>query len=239
MSKRKFWLVLSSFIILGLFIFIINKQVSTTHARHSYHHPLSGRTIVLDPGHGGPDGGAKGGGVHEKDVTLAIAKRVQSYLQEAGAYVILTRNEDTDLADEGTTGLSRRKTQDLKQRVKIMEEADPDCVVSIHLNAIPSSRWRGAQTFYYPNKEENKRLAIFIQHAMKSGLNNTDRLAKMIPHIYILKRAQVPAALVEVGFLSNPDERALLKTEPYQQKIAESIYLGISRYFTNEKTPAS
>ena len=153
--------------------------------------------------------------------------------------MVLTRSKDQDLASEDTKGMSRRKTEDLKARAKKMDEADPDCVISIHLNAIPSSRWRGAQTFYHPKDKENMILARFIQKSIASELQNTDRLAKTINHVYLLRRAQAPAALVEVGFLSNPGERELLKTEEYQQKVAESVYQGIMRYFTNEKPPAS
>lgn len=239
MSRRKIGIILSGILLLGLLFFLISKGDSHTQAFHHFHHPLAGRTIVLDAGHGGPDGGAEGGSIQEKDVTLAITKRIRDYLQEAGAYVVLTRTKDEDLASEDTKGLSRRKTEDLKARAKVMDKADPDCFVSIHLNAIPSSRWRGAQTFYHPKDKQNMILARFIQQSITNELQNTDRMAKTIQHVYLLRRAQAPAALVEVGFLSNPSERQLLETEEYQQKVAESIYQGIMRYFTKEKPPAS
>lgn len=239
MGRGRIWIILSGVLAVGLLFFLIAKTDSHTHALHPFQNPLAGRTIVLDPGHGGADGGAEGGTVQEKDVTLAITKRLQDYLQEAGAYVILTRSVDEDLASEQTKGLSRRKTEDLKQRAKIMDKAEPDCILSIHLNAIPSSRWRGAQTFYHPKNKENLILARFIQQSITKELKNTDRTAKTIQHVYLLRRAQAPAALVEVGFLSNPDERQLLKTEEYQQKISEAIYQGVMRYFTNEKPPVS
>lgn len=195
--------------------------------------PLSGKVIVLDPGHGGIDGGAiSKEGLVEKEVTLKIAKKLRDYLQQAGAIVILTRDDDRDLAD-GTEGT--RKRQDLRERVEKVEESGADLLVSIHLNSIPSPRWRGAQTFYNPTVAESERLAKLIQHELIKGLGNTDRLAIRDQEIFILKSAQVPAALVEAGFLSNPREAFLLGQEGYQGKIAESIYRGILRFMAGEQ----
>ncbi|HEX7064915.1 MAG TPA: N-acetylmuramoyl-L-alanine amidase CwlD [Bacillales bacterium] len=200
--------------------------------------PLSGKVIVLDPGHGGPDGGAVGKGpVVEKDVSLAISHYLKHYLQQAGALVLMTREKDQDLADGGTKGLSRRKTQDLQRRVEFVEQMDPDIVISIHLNAIPSPRWNGAQTFFDPHVEESEHLAKFIQDSLRFHLENTTRLAKAISTVYLLKTIDVPAALVEVGFLSNPEEKEMLKTEPYQKSVAASIYQGILRYYGGEPVP--
>lgn len=106
--------------------------------------PLSGKIIYLDPGHGGPDGGAVGGKLLEKDVTLEVAFRVRDYLQEQGALVIMTRESDTDLAPEGTKGYSRRKAEDLRQRVKLINHSEAELYISIHLNAIPSQKWSGS-----------------------------------------------------------------------------------------------
>lgn len=200
--------------------------------------PLSGRVIVLDPGHGGPDGGAVSkDGVVEKDVALNIALHLRDYLQEAGALVVMTREKDTDLADADTRGLSRRKVQDLMRRVRIIKESGAEIMVSIHLNAIPSPRWKGAQTFYHPESEENKKLASFIQAELIRTLENTDRLPKMNGDVFILRQSPVPAAMVEVGFLSNPEEAARLGDEKYQKKLAAAIYYGILRYSSEEDLP--
>ncbi|MGI6128082.1 MAG: N-acetylmuramoyl-L-alanine amidase CwlD [Planifilum sp.] len=200
--------------------------------------PLSGRVIVLDPGHGGPDGGAVSkDGVVEKDVALNIALHLRDYLQEAGALVVMTREKDTDLADADTRGLSRRKVQDLMRRVRIVKESGAEIMVSIHLNAIPSPRWKGAQTFYHPESEENKKLASFIQAELIRTLENTDRLPKMNGDVFILRQSPVPAAMVEVGFLSNPEEAARLGDEKYQKKLAAAIYYGILRYSSEEDLP--
>ncbi|KJE28263.1 N-acetylmuramoyl-L-alanine amidase CwlD [Geobacillus kaustophilus] len=199
--------------------------------------PLSGRIIVLDPGHGGPDGGAVGGEVVEKDIALNVAKKLRDYLQQQGALVLMTRETDRDLASPSTRGYSRRKTEDLLERTAFVNRSNADLFISIHLNAIPSPRWRGAQTFYYGSFIENERLARFIQAELRRNLENTHRLAKMIDTVYLLKHAKIPGALVEVGFLSNPDERELLASDGYQTKLAASIYKGVLRYFSNEHTP--
>ncbi|WP_047757482.1 N-acetylmuramoyl-L-alanine amidase CwlD, partial [Geobacillus sp. ZGt-1] len=194
--------------------------------------PLSGRIIVLDPGHGGPDGGAVGGEAVEKDIALNVAKKLRDYLQQQGALVLMTRETDRDLASPSTRGYSRRKTEDLLERTAFVNRSNADLFISIHLNAIPSPRWRGAQTFYYGSFIENERLARFIQAELRRNLENTHRLAKMIDTVYLLKHAKIPGALVEVGFLSNPDERELLVSDGYQTKLAASIYKGVLRYFS-------
>ncbi|MCC3358930.1 N-acetylmuramoyl-L-alanine amidase CwlD [Bacillus sp. REN16] len=199
--------------------------------------PLSGKYIIIDPGHGGPDGGAQSGDVQEKDIALEISKKLRDYLQQQGALVEMLREEDKDLAQDGTKGLSRRKTEDLKKRVQIINESKADLFISIHLNAIPSPRWRGAQTFYYSTFKENEEVAKFIQDELRNNLGNTTRKAKAINNVYLVKSAKKPGALVEVGFLSNPEEKALLMQAKYQEKIAASIYTGINRYFSNETNP--
>ncbi|GGL63810.1 N-acetylmuramoyl-L-alanine amidase CwlD [Sporolactobacillus putidus] len=209
--------------------------IVSRHASMPWHLPLSGRVIVVDAGHGGADGGAVGGQTEEKKITLMIADDLRHYLQESGALVVMTRESDKDLADADFNG--RRKAQDLLRRADLVKKTHPDAFISIHLNAIPSPQWHGAQTFYYPKSEENQKLARFIQDSLKINLGNTDRYAKPIGHVYLLKKADPPAALVEVGFLSNPEERALLVERNYQKQAAAAISQGIMRYFTNEKVP--
>ncbi len=197
--------------------------------------PLSGKTIVIDPGHGGPDGGAKGADdTHEKGISLEVSKKLRDYLQQSGALVYLTREEDKDLADADTRGLSKRKSEDIRKRLQFIHDKEADFFVTIHLNAIPSPRWSGAQTFYYPKFPESKHLAQMIQAEIVRNLENTDREALSINGIYLLKHAEIPGSLVEIGFLSNEQERELLKQEDYQRQMAGSIYEGILRYMTEE-----
>ncbi len=201
----------------------------------SWNLPLTGEIILLDPGHGGPDGGAGDSDALEKDIALNVSLKIRDYLQEQGALVIMTREDDRDLAPKGTKGYSRRKVEDLKQRLKMINESEADFFLSIHLNSIPSARWSGAQTFYAPQIKENAEAAKFIQDELRRNLENTERRAKPISHVYIMKYAKKPGALVEIGFLSNPGEKARLKTDDYQEKVAASIYNGVLRYFTNEE----
>ncbi|MCA1032800.1 N-acetylmuramoyl-L-alanine amidase CwlD [Bacillus timonensis] len=199
--------------------------------------PLSGQIIVLDPGHGGPDGGAENGNILEKDIALQVSLKLRDYLQEQGALVLMTREDDTDLASEGTRGYSRRKSEDLKKRAAFINDSEADLYVSIHLNSIPSPRWSGAQTFYFSAYKENEVIAKFIQDELRTNLENTTRKAKPINSVYLLKKVKKPGALVEIGFLSNEREKQLLSTDNYQDKVAESIYKGILRFYSNEKNP--
>lgn len=200
----------------------------------SWNLPLSGRIILLDPGHGGPDGGAGESDALEKDIALSVSIKLRDYLQEQGALVIMTRETDTDLADDSTKGYSRRKVEDLKKRLDMINTSGSDFFISVHLNAIPSSRWSGAQTFYAPQLLENRRAARFIQDELRTNLENTTRKAKAMNSVYILKHSKTPGVLVEIGFLSNPAEKEKLKTAKYQEKVAASIYKGMLRYYSKE-----
>jgi N-acetylmuramoyl-L-alanine amidase len=231
--KRKtiFWLG-ALMIVLALFTYKIpadNESWST------WSLPLSGKIIAIDAGHGGPDGGAESKeGLIEKNVTLPISMYLRDFLQEAGAVVVMTRETDTDLANPGTKGWSKRKTEDLMRRAKLIKEKEADLLISIHLNAIPSPRWSGAQTFYSPTLKSSGQVAHLIQDEIKRVINNTDRIAKKSDDIFILRTAECPAALVEVGFLSNVQEAKRMASLQYQKQMANAIYQGILRYYSGE-----
>ncbi|MBP1996393.1 N-acetylmuramoyl-L-alanine amidase CwlD [Paenibacillus eucommiae] len=226
-----------SVLLMALLVFIYTYELPATRTWSEWTLPLSGKTIALDAGHGGPDGGAKNSeGVIEKDINLAITLHLRDYLQQSGAIVIMTREEDKDLASKDTKGYSRRKTEDLMKRADFVSAMKSNLFISVHLNSIPSNRWRGAQTFYSSNHMDNANLAGLIQSELVRNLENTDRIAKPADRpIYLLKVLKMPSALVEVGFLSNPDEGRLLTSEAYQKKVAASIYQGILRYYAGEK----
>ncbi|MGO4499959.1 N-acetylmuramoyl-L-alanine amidase CwlD [Paenibacillus sp. 2RAB27] len=229
--------LLLSAMLVALVVFIYAYELPTTKTWSDWTLPLSGKTIALDAGHGGPDGGAESkDGIIEKDINLAITLWLRDYLQQAGAIVVLTRETDTDLAESGTKGYSKRKTQDLHNRADLIQNNNADMFLSIHLNSIPSDKWRGAQTFYYLNNPDNPNLAALIQSELRRNLENTDRVAKMADKtVYLLKTLKIPSALVEVGFLSNPEEAKLLADENYQKMLAASVYQGILRYYAGEK----
>ncbi|OPA73083.1 N-acetylmuramoyl-L-alanine amidase CwlD [Paenibacillus selenitireducens] len=223
--------------LLVLLAIILTYEVPSTRTWTYWTLPLSGKVIAIDAGHGGPDGGAVSKqGVIEKDINLAIALYLRDYLQQAGAVVYLTREGDYDLAKDGTTALKKRKTEDLHRRVELIEQKKVDLLISIHMNSFPSNRWSGAQTFFTSNHPDNKKLATLIQAEMKRNLENTDRVAKIVTtNVFLLKSLQIPTALVEVGFLSHPQESVLLADEQYQRKVSAAIYTGVLRYISGEQ----
>jgi len=230
-SKVGLWGI--GFLLLAFLIQFPIQNIETTWNTWSL--PLSGKVIVIDPGHGGPDGGAIGKDeTSEKEISLLVAMKLRDYLQQSGALVYLTREDDTDLAADQTRGLSARKSEDIRNRLQFIHDHEADLFVTIHLNSIPSPQWSGAQTFYYPEFDESKHLANMIQEEVIRNLENTKRSALAMNGIYLLKYAEVPGALVEIGFLSNEVEREQLKTDAYQRKMAASIYEGILRYITEE-----
>ncbi|GAA0468007.1 N-acetylmuramoyl-L-alanine amidase CwlD [Alkalibacillus silvisoli] len=212
-----------------LLIYLLKVPVPTLLQSTSVTSPLAGQVVVIDPGHGGVDGGADYGDVKEKTITLQTSFFLRDYLQEAGAIVYLTREEDIDLAPEEMDGYSRRKAHDIRERVSFIQAQEADLFISIHLNSVLNQSWSGAQTFYYPEDDENKALAESIQGRLQESVD-TNRQALGINQIYILKHANTTSALIEAGFLSHPEERALLVTEDYQRRLASAIYEGVVEY---------
>jgi N-acetylmuramoyl-L-alanine amidase len=192
---------------------------------------LAGRTIVIDPGHGGIDTGSRSSGdVYEKDITLEVSKRLAAMLGQAGAAVILTRECDMWLADPGAP---HKKRSDLTNRVEIANRNNADAFISVHVNSFIYDRsTRGAQTFSQPGSEESKILSRHIQDELVRVLGNTRREPKEID--YFIRRAKVPAVIVEIGFLSNRAEERLLINSAYQSKVAFAIYGGLVRYFADK-----
>lgn len=233
-------ITLSSFLVI-LVLFIFSYELPATKTWTYWTMPLSGKVIALDAGHGGPDGGAESadGGIIEKDINLAICMYLRDYLQQAGAVVVMTREDDTDLAKQSTKGFSRRKTEDLLTRVEMIQKNKADMLVSVHLNSISSAKWSGAQTFYQSKNQEGRSLATFIQEELRNSLQNTDRQPLPRDSFYLLKVLKIPSSLVEVGFLSNPEEARMMANATYQKKLAEAIYRGILRYSSGEKLKTS
>lgn len=200
---------------------------------------VAGKVVVIDPGHGGSDSGAKGRtiDVPEKVITLGISKRLAKMLSQAGAMVALTRTSDADLSDEGFQGsLLERKRQDLARRVDKAHRLNADIYVSIHTNADPSPRWHGAQTFYHCNSPQSRKLAHCIQGEMVRILGNNNRKAKEGAY-FVMEKTRMPAVIVEVGFISNPEEEKLLNDELYQSKVAYAVFSGIAKYCMEEDKP--
>ena len=188
---------------------------------------LLGKVIYIDPGHGGPDPGTIYKNIYEKDINLEICKKLQTILEEEGAIVYLTRYGDYDLSKSYT---GSRKKSDLNNRAKIINESNADIYISIHLNSINSTIWKGAQVFYDDINEKNKDIANLFQEQLKLDLKTT-RSVKEISTMLMNRKITVPGILIEAGFLSNPNDRYLLKQNDYQYKICNSIRNGLIKYF--------
>jgi len=192
---------------------------------------VANKVIVVDPGHGGFDPGVVGkNGVQEKDITLAIGKRLAEYLRQSGATVLMTRETDIDLSEPGTIGLAAKKREDLKKRVTLANEHKADLFVSIHVNSYTSPGPRGAQTFVQPGFPGSRQAGQAIQSELAAWLKNTDRHTKEVDY-YVTRNTSMPAVLVETGFISNEGESRLLQDPAYQSKLAWAIYAGIVKYF--------
>ena len=190
---------------------------------------VRGHTIVIDPGHGGSDTGAIGvDGLREKDITLLVAKRVQDLLVSSGAHVAMTREEDRDVY-----GVNATDAQELQARVDVGEATEQaEVFLSIHCNAFTKSAANGTETFYYPKSARDIALAQALQDGMldHSGLRN--RGVKEA-RFYVLHHSSMPAALVELAFITNPKEKKLLADENFQQEMALGICEGLANYFAS------
>ncbi|MBU3804968.1 MAG: N-acetylmuramoyl-L-alanine amidase, partial [Candidatus Cellulosilyticum pullistercoris] len=166
-------------------------------------------------------------GLDEKDLNLKISLLLRNYLEQAGAIVIMTRTSDDDV--DGMDGV-KHKSKDMVQRKKLSEGGD--ILVSIHQNSFTQPSVHGAQTFYNSKSEEGKALAKSIQKSIKevADLDNR-REAKSNTNYYVLKATDIPAVIIECGFLTNPEEEKKLNSESYQNQMALGIYLGILRYY--------
>lgn len=183
--------------------------------------PIS-RTLVIDAGHGGEDGGAVSvTGVPESQINLAIACKLEDILALYGVAPQMLRREDISLHDSDASTLREKKVSDLHNRVSLIEGAENPLLISIHQNSYPEARYHGSQVFYAPTKG-SKEAAEHIQQALAAGLDpQNTRAAKQIPDsVYLMNHITCPAVLIECGFLTNPEEEALLRQDSYQRKIA-------------------
>ena len=197
--------------------------------------PVSGKTIVLDAGHGIPDEGAQSSnGTTEAQTNLKITLKVQNLLEQSGCTVILTRSDENAIYDIDSKTLKQKKISDIHNRVKIGNESSADVFVSIHLNKIPQQQYSGWQTFYKSSDENSTKLAKCIQSSLNESIQKeNNRAAMKLDTVYIMKKVEIPISIVECGFLSNPEEEKNLLNDEYQNKLAWGIYTGIIDYFNN------
>ena len=196
----------------------------------------SDKVILIDPGHGGIDGGAQSKtGTIEKDINLQIALKLRDNLEEKGYKVYMTRDEDEGLYQKGNT-VKEKKREDLNRRVEMKKETECDIFVSIHQNMFPQSKCYGAQVWYASN-DNSYNLATIVQDSIKESVkDNNKRVAKPAAEAYLILRDKYEGAsiLVECGFLSNPDEEVKLKSDEHQNLIVEGISGGIDKYFDGD-----
>ena len=190
--------------------------------------PLFGKVIYIDPGHGGVDPGSIYKDIYEKDINLSISLKLQEKLIEKGAIVYLTRNGDFDLS---VTNTINRKRSDLSRRANAINNSNCDIYLSIHLNAEASGTWRGPQVFYDDINENNALIAKILQKNL-NNIYKTNRKIKEVNDLYLEKRIKRPGVLLEVGFLSNANDRYLLRQDSFIEKLCETIANGLIDYFS-------
>lgn len=196
-------------------------------------HHDSARTLVIDAGHGGFDGGAVGSsGTTEQDINLSIAQRVQALAGFFGVRTALTRADENALDYDSSRSIRENKVADIRAREQIVRETSDPVFVSIHLNKFSDAQYRGAQVFYSPNHAGSKTLAELLQASLADGCDpaNTRQAKRAENTIYLMNQLECPAVIVECGFLSNPAEEQLLNDTGYHKKIAASIVTGYLRY---------
>lgn len=198
--------------------------------------PSSNHIIILDPGHGGPDGGASGAdGTVEKNLNLEIALKVQNLLQQSGCTVFMTRSDDRSLSTIEDEINRMRKVADLNNRRGMVDELKVEAFVSIHMNTFSDAQYLGSQVFYSSSPADSKYLADYIQEEIRLiDPENLRETKNGSGSIFILNDVSVPSVVVECGFLSNEKDLARLKTEEYQNKIAGAIYNGIVKFYSVE-----
>lgn len=196
--------------------------------------PISNHTIIIDAGHGSPDGGATGlDGSIESDLNLDIVLKLQNLLESSNCTVILTRSDENGIYEADSNTIREKKVSDMKNRVNIANNSNAEIFVSIHMNKLEQTQYSGWQTFYKNQDEKSRQIAERIQLSLNNFIKKPNsREIKSISGIYLTKNVKIPLVLVECGFLSNAEENKLLQTDSYQNELAWSIYIGLMDYLT-------
>ena len=218
--------------ILLAILFLSGGIIGISHAGTYYDD--SSLKIIVDAGHGIPDGGAVGTlGSVEQSLNLSIAKKLEEVLSAKGVKVIMTRSDDSGLWTEKSTTIREKKVEDMKNRLKIMSKSDAELFITIHMNSHTSISASGLRIFYSPNHSDIKPLAENIQSRMSAVTGAKMSIVKTADKsLYLLKKTPIPAILVECGFLSNPAEEKKLLDDDYQSRLAWAIADAIEKYYT-------
>ena len=216
------------FTIIFILLTVIGTETVTVMAESA---PVTGRrVIIIDAGHGDPDGGAVScTGVHESVINLQISRRLNDLLLFLGYDTIMTRETDASIYTKGNT-IAQKKLSDLNERIRIVNDAEKAILLSIHQNHYIDSRYHGAQMFW-ADTAGSQQLAEILQKAFVTHLNpDSHRAAKKTQGIYLMEHVQHPAVLVECGFLSNPGEEVQLRSDDYQKKVCCVIACGLTEF---------
>lgn len=223
-----------SLMIVMLLISIVTPiSLNATKVEETTSHALTTTCILIDAGHGEPDGGAvSADGIKESDLNLQIANKLKDELALKGYQVIMTREDENNISGLNDDSTIRRiKSKDINNRVNLANSSNAEFMISIHMNKYEDPKYYGWQTFYSKNSEKGKKLAEYIQAGIKesTGLENK-REALKIEGIKIIDKTTIPVVIVECGFLSNTDECAKLQDENYQMKLVNGIVVGIETF---------
>lgn len=196
------------------------------------------QVIILDAGHGGMDGGCSSAqGDVEKNINLAILLDLRELLEMSGYEVIVTRDTDISIHDAGIEGIANQKSSDMDNRLEIFNSCEDAICISIHQNQFTDPKYSGAQMFYADTNPESGKLAQLIQDQFVEFLqpDNNREIKLCGKELFLCYYSENPTVMVECGFLSNPEEAALLVTEDYQQKVAFTVYAALMEYLAGAK----
>lgn len=231
-NKKTFLILIGIVVFLLVLIVTCSKEiiVQTTGNTKTY-------KIVVDAGHGAPDGGAvSSDGIEEAGLNLEIAEKLRDALEDEGFLVIMTREDENNIADtDKQKSIREMKSSDLTNRVNIANNSGADIMISIHMNKFEGGSSWGWQTFYSKNSDEGKRLATLVQSSIQKNIDDrvNKRVALSIEGIKIVDKTNIPVIIVECGFLSNVEDLKLLQTEEYQNKIAIGIVDGVKEFYSS------
>lgn len=229
--KRSSAVIVSITILVAAMTLLLGRQLGDVPASAL---PVYEHTIVVDAGHGEPDGGCVASdGTKEAGLNLSVSQKLANILSQSGSEVIMTRTTEEGMFGTDAKTVAEKKRADMNKRRDIQKNSGAEIFVSVHMNKFEQSQYSGAQVVYDTTNPEAKVLAECIQASLRENVDPDNKREPMAAQsgIFLLKNAPIPSVIVECGFLSNPDELSKLKTEDYQNKIAWAIYSGIGKYF--------
>ena len=237
-NYRGIFMIIAGVLMLSAFAYVAYGKINDRINQKPENKTLDARTVILDAGHGGEDGGAvSSDGVVEKDINLSVALKLRDILEASSYNVIMTREKDIAIYDDDAESLREKKRSDLHNRLDIIEKnsGKNTIFVSIHQNKFPDSKYHGTQIFYSKHDPKSIDLAQSVRTSITQFLqpDNKREIKEANKKIYLLNNAQIPAIVVECGFLSNKEECEKLSDKNYQSEMAFSIYCGLTDYFCN------